>query len=185
MVKESTCQLRSHRRHEFHPWVGRIPWRRKGQPTPVFLAGESHGQKNLVGYSPWSHTESDTTEPLNNDLQPPPRWGWETSPEGQQTPRCSCSHTLDWLSGVETRPGHWHAKFFISFSWIYLSGLGFIGGDAGLIPGWGGSPGGGHGNPLQYSCLENPTDRGAWRAAVHRVTKSGTRLKWLSVLARI
>ena len=44
------------------------------------------------------------------------------------------------------------------------------------IPGLGRSPGGGHGNPLQYSCLENPMDRGAWRAAVHRVTKSRTGL---------
>ena len=40
-------------------------------------------------------------------------------------------------------------------------------GDAGLIPGWGRSPGVGNGNPLQYSCLENPMDRGAWRATVH------------------
>jgi len=44
--------------------------------------------------------------------------------------------------------------------------------DAGSIPGLGRSPGGGHGNPLQYSCLENPMDRGAWRATVHRVTES-------------
>ena len=43
--------------------------------------------------------------------------------------------------------------------------------DTGLIPGWGRSPGGGHGNPLQYSCLENSMDRGAWRATVHRVAK--------------
>ena len=49
--------------------------------------------------------------------------------------------------------------------------------DSGLIPGLGRSPGGGHGNPLQYSCLENPMDRGAWRATVHRVAKSWTRLK--------
>ena len=49
-----------------------------------------------------------------------------------------------------------------------------------LIPGLGRSPGGGHGNPLQCSCLENPTDRGAWRAAVHRVVKSWTLLKWFS-----
>ena len=49
--------------------------------------------------------------------------------------------------------------------------------DAGLIPGLGRSPGGGHGNPLQYSYLENPKDRGAWRAAVHRLTKSRTWLK--------
>ena len=44
--------------------------------------------------------------------------------------------------------------------------------DAGLIPVWGRSPGGGHGNPLQYSCLENPMDRGAWWATVHRVAKN-------------
>ena len=49
-------------------------------------------------------------------------------------------------------------------------------GDAGLIPGSGRSPAGGNGNPLQYSCLENPTDRGAWWAIVHGVTKSQTRL---------
>jgi len=45
------------------------------------------------------------------------------------------------------------------------------GDSAGLIPGWGRSPGGGHGNPLQYSCLENPMDRGAWRTTVHKVAK--------------
>ena len=44
------------------------------------------------------------------------------------------------------------------------------------IPGLGRSPGRGHGNPLQYSCLENPTDRGAWQATVHRVTKSWTQV---------
>ena len=50
----------------------------------------------------------------------------------------------------------------------------------GLIPGLGRSPGGGHGNPLQYPCLENPMDRGAWLATIHSVAKSGTRLKQLS-----
>ena len=45
-------------------------------------------------------------------------------------------------------------------------------GDLDLIPGSGRSPGGGNGNPLQYSCLENPMDRGAWQATVHRVTES-------------
>ena len=49
-------------------------------------------------------------------------------------------------------------------------------GDPGSIPGLGRSPGEGNGNPLQYSCLENPTDRGAWRATVHGVAKSRTRL---------
>ena len=46
--------------------------------------------------------------------------------------------------------------------------------DTGSIPGLGKSPGGGHGNPLQYSCLENPMDRGAWQAIVHRVIESDT-----------
>ena len=49
-------------------------------------------------------------------------------------------------------------------------------GDSGSIPESGRSPRAGNGNPLQYSCLENPTDGGAWRATVHRVTKSQTRL---------
>ena len=52
--------------------------------------------------------------------------------------------------------------------------------DTGLIPGLGRSPGEGNGNPLQFSCLENPMDRGAWWATVHRVAKSQTRLKRLS-----
>ena len=56
-------------------------------------------------------------------------------------------------------------------------------GDTGLIPGSGRSSGGGHGNPLQYSCLENPMDRGAWWVRVHRVTKNQTRLKQLSTHA--
>ena len=51
----------------------------------------------------------------------------------------------------------------------------------GLIPGSERSPGGGHGNPLQCSCLENPMDKGAWRAAVHRITKSQTQLKQLGM----
>ena len=49
--------------------------------------------------------------------------------------------------------------------------------DTGLIPRLGRSPGGGHGNSLQYSCLENPMDRGAWRATVHGVAQSWTQLK--------
>ena len=53
-------------------------------------------------------------------------------------------------------------------------------GDRGSIPGLGRSPGGAHGNPLHFSCLENPTDRGAWRATVHGVAESQTRRKWWS-----
>jgi len=44
------------------PWARKIPWRRAGQPTPVFLPRASHGQRSLVGYSPWVLTELDMTE---------------------------------------------------------------------------------------------------------------------------
>ena len=57
----------------------------------------------------------------------------------------------------------------------------FNAGDPGLIPGWGRSPGEGNGNPLQYSCLENPRDGEAWWATVHGVTKSQTRLSDLTL----
>ena len=86
-------------------------WRRKWQPTPVLLPGESHGERSLVGYSPWGRRESDTTEQRLHDQ----------------------------LCGE------------------------------------------GNGNPLQYSCLESPVDRGAWWAAVHGVAQSWTRLKWISM----
>ena len=60
--KEPTCQCRRHKRHGLDPCVRKVPWRRKWQPTPVFSSGESHGQRSLVGYSPWGRQESDTTE---------------------------------------------------------------------------------------------------------------------------
>ena len=50
--KESTCQCR---RWRFDPWVRKIPWKRKWQPTPIFLPGKSHGQRSLAGYSPWGY----------------------------------------------------------------------------------------------------------------------------------
>ena len=59
--KESACQCR---RHGVDPWIRKIPWRRKWQPTTVFLPGEFHGQRSLAGYSPCSHKESDTVELL-------------------------------------------------------------------------------------------------------------------------
>ena len=52
-------------RDGFYLWVGKIPWRRKWQPTPVLLPGKSHGWRSLVGYSPWGHKESDMTEQLH------------------------------------------------------------------------------------------------------------------------
>ena len=66
--KEPICNARDDlqcRRPGFDPWVGKIPWRRKWQPTPVFMPGESHGQRSQVGYRPWGCKESDTTERLH------------------------------------------------------------------------------------------------------------------------
>ena len=83
------------------------------QPTLVLLPGKSHGQRSLVGCSPWGHEESDTTERLHFPFS---------------------------LSCIGER----------------------------------------NGNPLQYSCLENPRDRGAWWAAVYGMAQSQTRLKRLS-----
>ena len=57
--KEPTCQCRRHKRHGFHFWVGKILWRRAWQPTPVFLPGQSHGQRSLAGYGPWRLKELD------------------------------------------------------------------------------------------------------------------------------
>ena len=54
--KEPTCQCRRHKTHGFDPWSGTIPWKRKWQPTPVFLPRESHGLRRLAGYSWRSHT---------------------------------------------------------------------------------------------------------------------------------
>ena len=51
--KESAFQFKRCKRHRFNPWVGKIPWRRRWQPTPVFLSREAQGQRSLVGYSPW------------------------------------------------------------------------------------------------------------------------------------
>ena len=90
-----------------------------------------------MGYGPWGHKESDTTERLN------------------------------------------HHRMFITFDSTSKESA-YNAGDPGLIPRLGRSPGEGNGSPPQYFCLENSTDRGAWWAMVHGVTKSQTRLKGLS-----
>ena len=60
--KESICQCRRLKKYGVDPWIRKIPWSRKWQPTPVFLPGKFHGQRILAGYSPGGHKESDTTE---------------------------------------------------------------------------------------------------------------------------
>ena len=99
-----------------------------------------------------------------------------------------------WMTVGENEPSSLLLVISWVIAWHQLEGVGCPGGmpgkelpantgdvrDVGLIPGSGRSSAGGHGNPLQYSCLENPTDRGAWWATVHGVTKSQTWLKRLS-----
>ena len=63
--KQSACQWRRCMRHRFDPCIGKIPLRRKWQPAREFLPGKFHGQRSLVGYSPWVRKESDTTEWLH------------------------------------------------------------------------------------------------------------------------
>ena len=67
--KESAYKCKSHRSWRLHPWVRMIPWRRKWQPTPVFLPGKPHGQRSLAAYSPWGCKELDTTEWLSCDTR--------------------------------------------------------------------------------------------------------------------
>ena len=60
--RETACSCRRPKRRGFNLWVGKIPWRRQWLPTPVFLPGEPHRQRSLVGYSPWGQKESDMTD---------------------------------------------------------------------------------------------------------------------------
>ena len=135
----------------FYPWVWKIPWRRKWQPTPVLLPGKSHGRRTLEGHSPWGCKELDTTERLHFlsflslyyitcesihiCVQPQPYFpinpvipNWQNhiiQPGASQVALV-----------VKNQPANadvWHV---------------------GLIPGSGKSPGGGHDNSLLYSCLE-------------------------------
>ena len=131
-------------RPRFDPQVGRTPWKREWQPTPLFLPGKSHGQRSLADYSPWDHKESDTTEGLTLShfkliSKPFPKG----SPGGSVGKESACNA-----------------------------------GALGLIPGSGRSPGGGNGNPLQYSCLKNPMDRGVWQTTVHEVAR--VEHKWVT-----
>ena len=62
MAKNPPAKAGRCKRRGINPWIGTIPWRRKRQPTPVFLPGRFHGEWSPVGYCPWGHKESDTPE---------------------------------------------------------------------------------------------------------------------------
>ena len=94
------------------PRVRKIPWRRKWQPTPVFLPGESHGQRNLVGYSLWGSKEPDTTKRLI-------RWGnWPQTKAVdllQRAPSPSCLLPLQ-TSNSPRQPSSWLQELFTFIS---------------------------------------------------------------------
>ena len=83
MVKNPPSSRR-HRRCRFDPRVRKILWRRKWQPTSVFLARKSDGQRSLVDYSPWGHKESDMTECAGMHTQRGRQGRWETEIEKEQ-----------------------------------------------------------------------------------------------------
>ena len=130
------------------PCVGKIPWRRKWQSISVFLPGKSHGQRSLVGYSSWGHKESDMTE--------------HTGTHFECTSLVSPVN-LSFLTLPLGFPVGAYGKES-TCQWRRCQKRGLI-------------PGVGTGTRLQYSCLENSCHgRGAWRATVHGVAKSQTRL---------
>ena len=98
--KESTCQ---HRRRGFNPWVRMIPWRRKWQPTPVFLSGTSHGQRSLAGNSPWG-PQSNTVGQLSMHV--------ETREEQSRTNRASLGNLPGSPQGI-----------YLTISWSCFSDI--------------------------------------------------------------
>ena len=82
--KEPTGQYRRHKNHGFNPWVRKIPWRRAWQPIPIFLPGESHGQRSLLDYTDHSITESDTTERNSHACK---ENGWLMLPQMPNSPK--------------------------------------------------------------------------------------------------
>ena len=149
------------------------------------MPGKSHGQRSLVGCSPWGLKEWDTTERLHF------HFSLSCIGEGNGNPfQCSCLQNPRyegawWAAVYEVAQSRTRLKRLSSSSSsssMYHSLIGFPGGsvvknppanagDAGLIPGLGRAPGEGNGNPIQYSCLENPMDKGAWWAIVYGIAK--------------
>ena len=160
-------------------------WRRKQQPTPVFLPREFHGQRSLVGYSPWDQSRTWLCD-------------WEISPYREDDGLCHLpvgkwgqgDDPYRYLVGVESALcRHWNEQGKEFMAWVcslksYEPKWGkYRGGsddnesacnarDLGLIPGEGRSSQEENGYPLPYSCLGNAMDRGAWWASVHGVAKS-------------
>ena len=167
------------------PGSGRFPWRREWQPTPVILAWRI----------PW------TEEPGGLQSVGSQRVGHDWLMHTVLSLLMGIPHECELLVTQEVQLGSEKTQLGLGFQgklkkrnrWnsvmanrtpsqaaLVVKDLPANAGDTrdmGSTPGLGRSPEGGHDNPLQYSCLENPMDRGAWRATVHRVTKNWTKLK--------
>ena len=104
---ESACQCR---RRGFSPWVWKIPWKRKWQPTPVLVSGKFHGQQSLVGYSSWGLQESDMTDWTLTLTRPSYQFGRGTETAGK---RAGHSHSksewpqemTNWLELTRSKEG--------------------------------------------------------------------------------
>ena len=168
------------------------------------MPGESHGQRSLGAYSFWGHRESDTTEWVTqthahirykigsqwkfaewlSELRPvfhDNLEGWDGVEGGREVPEggdiCLPMNDSCWCMAEINQ--HCKATIFQCKKLKKKKNPAASAGDAGdmaSIPELGRSPGGGNGNPLQCSCLENPMGRAAWWATVHGVTKRWTRL---------
>ena len=185
-------------------WVGKIPWRRQWHPTPVLLPGKSHGQRSVVGYSPWCHKESDMTERLHYTTYQ--GLGDSTQLASKKSIICLNSFFKKrWISSFDAE-----SQMRVKQTQSSDAGMSLCGDMTDVLCGTGPEvqgllinknikelsnssappinsifitydlPGEGNGNPLQYSCMENPRDRGAWWAAIYGVAQSRTQLKQLS-----
>ena len=104
-MAQTVKRLPECRRPRFDSWVGKIPWRRKWQSTPALLPGKSHGQRSLIGYSPWGRKESDTTDRLHF------HFSLSCIGEGNGNPlQCSC------LENPRDRGAWWAAVYGVAQS---------------------------------------------------------------------
>ena len=159
--KQSVCQCW---RCRFSLWIRKILWSTGWVPTTVFLPGKSHGQRSPVCCSSWGRVaESYMTEHACT---------YSCASSG-------CSGSGFW-SALILLPRTWSDHWLLA--WIHFPGgsvvknLSASAGDVGSTPGSGRFPGEGNGNTVQYSCLENAMNRGAWQAIVHGAAKSWTQL---------
>ena len=132
------------------------------------MPGKSLGWRSLIGYSPWCSKELDTTEQLHCHFQSSLRH-WIKTP-------VSLGRRDTGSDPTAAKKQFWACQLV-----LVVKNLPANAGDVGSVPRLERCSGGGHGTPLQFSCLENPMDRGAWRATVHKFSKSQTRLKCLSM----